>query len=293
MEPRLIEIAQDMSGFSQFIGSWLCRGNENIVVDVGPSRSVERLVKSITDLGIHRVDFVLLTHIHIDHAGGLAAFLEHFPMARAVCHIKGIRHLVEPSKLWKGSLDTLGDIARDYGPIAPVHEEKLIPHTEARVKGLEIIETPGHAAHHLSFSYEGNLFAGEACGIYLTIRGSEYLRPATPPVFLMQEFLRSIDRMLAMDDQPICFAHMGQAKSSHSLLRREREQLLRWHEIIKEEISKGGKSPIERCANCLLATDHELQAFEAMGPEEQGREKFFMANSVKGFLEYLSAHPGG
>jgi glyoxylase-like metal-dependent hydrolase (beta-lactamase superfamily II) len=293
MQPKLIEIQQDMPGFGRFIGSWLCQGNENIVVDVGPSCSVEQLVKSMTDLGIHRVDFVLLTHIHIDHAGGLAAFLERFPMARVVCHLKGIKHLVEPSRLWKGSLETLGEIAQIYGPIAPVHEEKLIAHTDARVKGLEIIETPGHAAHHLSFTYEGNLFAGEACGIYLTVRGSEYLRPATPPVFLMPEFLRSIDRMLAMDDQPICFAHLGQAERSHHLLRRERDQLLRWQEIIKEEISKGGESPLERCATRLLAADHELRAFEAMGPEEQQREKFFMANSVKGFLGYLSSQSGG
>jgi glyoxylase-like metal-dependent hydrolase (beta-lactamase superfamily II) len=287
MEPELIEIKQDRPGFDRFIGSWVCQGDKVFVIDVGPSRSVPKLLGSLSAKGIHRVDFVLLTHIHMDHAGGLAEFLDHFPMASAVCHSKAVSHLVDPSKLWLGSKKTLGDLADSYGPIRPVKKERLIPHAEARVEGLAIVETPGHAPHHLSFIIRDNLFAGEAGGIYLTGDGWEYLRPATPPVFFLKEFLGSIDRLLTSRDLPMCYAHFGKAESSHRMLKRERDQLLFWERLISEEMAKGDHRLTERCMEGLWREDPELKAFEAMSSTDQEREKFFMGNSIKGYLEFL------
>jgi glyoxylase-like metal-dependent hydrolase (beta-lactamase superfamily II) len=291
MEPTLIELRQDRPGFDRFIGSWLCPYDKTVVIDVGPSRSVTKLIDSLSVLGIREVDFVLLTHIHMDHAGGLSEFLDHFPMARAVCHSKAISHLVDPSKLWLGSQKTLGDLAEAYGPIRPVKKERLIPHTEARVEGIDIIETPGHAPHHLSFIIQENLFAGEAGGIYLAGKDWEYLRPATPPVFFLKEFLGSIDRLLTAKDLAVCYAHFGKADSSHRMLKRERAQLLFWEEIIREELAKGDHRLMERGMARLLAEDPELKAFEAMSSADQDREKFFMGNSIKGYLGFLQENP--
>ena len=135
MNPTLIELKQNKPGFRRFIGSWLITGRENIVVDVGPSNSTDQLIHSLTELGVDRIDRVLLTHIHIDHAGGLAPFLEHFPMARVICHEKAIPHLVDPSKLWAGTRKTLGpDLTDTYGPIRPVKRDWLVPHTEAKLR---------------------------------------------------------------------------------------------------------------------------------------------------------------
>ncbi len=291
MHPLLIELRQDRPGFDRFIGSWLCPYDKTVVIDVGPSRSVTKLIESLSVLGIREVDFVLLTHIHMDHAGGLAEFLDHFPMARAVCHSKAISHLVDPSKLWLGSQKTLGDLAEAYGPIRPVKKERLIPHTEARVEGIDLIETPGHAPHHLSFIIQENLFAGEAGGIYLAVKDWEYLRPATPPVFFLNEFLGSIDRLLTAKDLPICYAHFGKANSSHRMLKRERAQLLLWETVLREEITKGDHRLMERGMARLLAEDPELKAFEAMFSADQDREKFFIGNSIKGYLGFLQENP--
>ena len=79
---KLIEIEQNLPGFNQFIGSWFYRGNINFVVDVGPANSVFRLIDALTEMKVETIDYVFLTHIHIDHAGGLARFIAHFPMAR-------------------------------------------------------------------------------------------------------------------------------------------------------------------------------------------------------------------
>lgn len=287
MEPELIEIKQDRPGFDRFIGSWLCPFDKTIVIDVGPSRSLPKLIAALTARGVHRVDYVLLTHIHMDHAGGLAEFLDHFPMARAVCHSKAISHLLDPSKLWLGSQKTLGDLAEVYGPIAPVKRERLIPHTEAQAEGIDLLETPGHAVHHLSFIVRGNLFAGEAGGIYVRGEGWEYLRPATPPVFFLKQFLESMDRLLNARDLTMCYAHFGRADSSRHMLKRERTQLLFWEKIIREEMAKGDDLLMEQCLARLLAEDPELRAFNTMASADQEREKFFMGNSIKGYLGFL------
>jgi glyoxylase-like metal-dependent hydrolase (beta-lactamase superfamily II) len=284
---ELIEIRQRIPGFGHFIGSWVYRGDINFVVDVGPANSVSELIKTLWQMKIERVDYVLLTHIHIDHAGGLGQFLEHFPMARVVCHDKGIRHLVDPSKLWEGSRQVLGEIAEAFGPFRPVKEEMCIPHTQTAIEDLDVIETPGHAPHHLSFSYHENLFAGEAGGNYYSVQGMDYLRPATPSRFYLKVFLETIDRLMALKEQRICYAHFGDAPDSTRMLKRFRAQILRWKEVVQKEIAGGSDHLLTRCVDRLLKEDPDLKAFELMDPDMQDRERFFMANSVRGYVEFL------
>lgn len=283
----LIEIKQTIPGFDHFIGSWVYRGDINLVVDVGPANTVAKLIQALMRMNMEMVDYVLITHIHIDHAGGLAEFLEHFPMARVVCHDKGIRHLVDPSKLWAGSLKVLGEIAEAYGFPKAVKEKMCVPHTQADIEDLLVLETPGHAPHHLSFSYRGNLFAGEAGGNYYSLPDIDYLRPATPPRFFLKDFLGSVDRLTALEDQHICYAHFGEANNSRQMLRRFRAQILRWKDLIGKEMSGGFDDLVTRCMDSLLKEDPDLKAFELMDPDIQKRERFFMANSVRGYIEFL------
>ncbi len=289
MRELLIEIKQDMPGFNPFFGAWMCQDDLNFLVDVGPANTANRLIDSLVSLDLDRVDYVLLTHIHIDHGGALAELLDYYPMAKAICHEKGIKHLVEPSNLWAGSLSVLGDLAKSYGTPKPVAKERLIPHTECNLKDLMVIETPGHALHHLSYSYKDRLFVGEAGGNYLIVNGLEYLRPATPPKFFLDLFLKSIDRLLALEDQPIRYAHFGEATHSHQMLNMSRDQLIRWEAIIGELVGEGGddKEIIRSCVDLLLEKDPNLAAFGIMDLNIQSRERFFMANGVRGFVEFL------
>jgi glyoxylase-like metal-dependent hydrolase (beta-lactamase superfamily II) len=208
-------------------------------------------------------------------------------MARVVCHDKGIRHLVDPSKLWEGSRQVLGEIAEAFGPFRPVKEEMCIPHTQTAIEDLDVIETPGHAPHHLSFSYHENLFAGEAGGNYYSVQGMDYLRPATPPRFYLKVFLETIDRLMALKEQRICYAHFGDAPDSTRMLKRFRAQILRWKEVVQKEIAGGSDHLLTRCVDRLLKEDPDLKAFELMDPDMQDRERFFMANSVRGYVEFL------
>ena len=286
---KLIEIKQKLPGFNQFIGSWFYRGDINFVVDVGPANSVFRLIEALTEMKVETIDYVLLTHIHIDHAGGLARFLAHFPMATVICHEKGIRHLVAPEKLWEGSAKVLGEIAEIYGRLSPVEENYFISQNDTLNKDIVVIETPGHAPHHLSFVYNGKLFVGEAGGNYLNIRGKDYLRPATPPRFHLTTFLDSIEKLIQLEDMPICYAHFGKADSSHEMLKRNRDQILNWEKIIRKELLSDANDIVERCVESLLSDDPELNAFQHMESNVQKRELFFIQNSIKGFLQYLES----
>lgn len=287
MSYRLVEIPLDRPGFNGFFGAWVVDGPLHLLVDVGPSRSVERFLVQLDAMGVKRVDYILLTHIHLDHAGGLSRVLEAYPQARAICHRKAVPHLVDPSRLWAGSRKVLGDVANAYGPLAPVPRDALIPHDEACVPRLGVLETPGHAPHHLSFTYQGRLFAGEAGGNYLSCKGKEYLRPATPPRFLLEESLGSVDRLLNLEDQTLCYAHFGEAPSSRRMLARFREQLLRWHDLLREKAAARPEPGVAACTEWLLEKDPELKHFHDFPPEVRARERFLMENSVRGFLGYV------
>lgn len=287
MKTRLIEIKQDDPGFNQFFGSWVCKDDLTFIVDAGPASSAQRLIDGLHSAGINRIDYILITHIHIDHCGALADVLEEFPMAKAVCHAKGLKHIIEPENLWKGSLNVLGETAIMFGRPGPVPKERLIAHTEAAINDLMVIETPGHASHHLSFSYKNMLFAGEAGGNYFLLNNKEYLRPATPPRFFFDIFINSVDKLLDLNDQPIYYAHFGKAESSHRLLNRFRKQLFFWKKILGEEFQKGGDDILNRCIDLLLAKDSNLDVFNQMNSNAQRRERVFIGNAVKGFLGYF------
>ncbi|MCP4681764.1 MAG: MBL fold metallo-hydrolase [Desulfobacterales bacterium] len=289
MDVSLIKIEQDIPGFNNFIGSWVIQGDINIVIDSGPANTAGRLIDSLSSMGLDRLDYILLTHIHIDHAGALAELLDRYPRAKVICHEKGMKFLADPSKLWAGSLDVLGKVAGAFGRPGPVPRERLIPHRENPLKELLPVETPGHAPHHLSFSYGNRLFAGEAGGNYYSIKGDEYMRPATPPKFFFEVCLSSVDRMLALEDQPICYTHCGGADSSHRLLNMFREQLVRWKDIIRQlmESREHDKDLVERCIDTLLEKDPCMKAFSELDPDSQNRERFFLANSVKGYIGFL------
>ena len=260
-KPLHLEIDQNFSGFENFFGAWVVPGDVCLVVDVGPASSADRLLEILEKNSIDRVDYVLLTHIHIDHSGALADVLKRYPEARAICHAAGLKHVAEPEKLWQGSLSVLKDLAVKYGRPGDVDRARLIPHTENPVPGLVVYETPGHAPHHLSFTWQGRLYSGEAGGNLLRAGEKFYLRPATPPRFFLQTAVESVDKLLDLPDQPIYYAHYESAENSQVMLKRFRDQLLRWRDIIAEEAPSGGEGEEleQRCIQALLDKDRNCR----------------------------------
>ena len=287
-QPFRIDIDQERPGFEHFIGSWVFPGETRIIVDVGPARSADRLLVELARARVERVDWVLLTHIHIDHAGALAAVLERFPTAKAVCHAKGVSHMVDPARLWAGSRKVLGEMADVYGPPRPVPAERIIPHDQTRMDGLTILETPGHALHHLSYSWHGHLLAGESAGNFFKLQNATYMRPGTPPRFFLEQAVGSVEKMLNLPDQPIYYGHADMAPGSHGMLERYKRQLYRWRDLIAAEVAADSTGDLaERCVEAILENDPEVAAFAHLDSPKQARERYFFKNSIAGFLGYL------
>lgn len=289
----LISLPVPIRGFEGFIGAWLYDADPLILVDVGPAVSANQLIRAVSQLGLGPPEVVLLTHIHIDHAGAIGMITDAYPQAKVVCHPKGVRHLIDPEKLWQGSLATLGHIAKAYAPIAKAAPDQLIACDAFAHEGITCIETPGHAAHHVSYIIDDLLFAGEAGGVCLPLRDRQfYLRPATPPRFFMETTLESIDRLIAESPDKICYGHIGKQDDAAKMLMTHRRQLLDWYEMIQPFFleAKEDETAMNACAEHLLANDPLLKSFSDFPSDVQQRERNFIANSIKGYWGYLSAN---
>lgn len=285
--PGLFRIPLNLprEGFGGFIGAWILRrGGATVLVDPGPRATVQELLARLEEAGVRQLDALLLTHVHIDHAGGAGLVAERHPEARVVCHPKGIPHLADPAKLWAGSLQVLGDLARAYGEIAAVPAERLEWGTDLAFGGLRVqaLETPGHAAHHVCFRAGDLLFVGEAAGIRQEAPGGLYARPATPPPFFCEEFRASLLRAAEAGARGLCFGHGGYAPDAGETFRAALEQLDLWVRTVEEHVRSGAEDRPEDVLRRLLATDPLFARYRELPPGVQARERYFFGNTILG-----------
>lgn len=289
----LFDLDQDLPGYGGFIACWAYRDQRvRLLVDPGPRSTAAALCQRLRRAGWGEIDLVLLTHIHLDHGGGTAEVLDAFPQARWCAHPKGVDHLLEPSRLWRGSLTTIGRVAEAYGQPRPLPARRRIAVEDLPALGVDAIETPGHAAHHLSFVAGEVLFAGEAIATRLPLAdGRSYLRPATPPRFFPRVFAESLARLRRIEPEPaICaFAHHERAPGVRCWCERAQAQLERWLRVA--ERAAGRDEPdLDRLVAELLDADPDFGhgRFQALAPAVQERERFYAHNSLRGLLQAVA-----
>ena len=293
----LIDLDQPKEGYRKFLSSWLCRADGlTFVVDPGPRSTAEHLIGELARRGVTRVDFVLLTHIHIDHGGGAAEFLAAFPEARLYCHPAGVRHIVEPSGLWKGSLSVLGDVAEMYGAPRPVPAARIATEAEVSAAGFKVIKTPGHAVHHVSYLLNRTLFVGEAFGTRSSLpSGALYMRPATPKRFFLDQALASLDTLRALPVEPnlTAFAHYGSLPGAFAYADAAKQQLLLWVETARAAMATTTARP--ELDELVFAKLQEIDPiygqgrFGELAPEVRRRERHFLSNSLDGILGWIDS----
>lgn len=289
---RLYQIVLNppMDGFTDFICSWIYRGKKTFLTDTGPSVTAGDVLAALTDIGLETIDYILLTHIHIDHAGGIGEISAAFPQAPIVCHEIARPHLINPEKLWQGTVKTLGETGRAYGKITPVPEDRLIDARNFSSKTMTPILTPGHAPHHISFmADDGTLLAGEAGGVLIDFDAvSPYLRPATPPKFFMETSMASLDLLIDQQPRYICYGHAAMKDDAVNRLKAHKQQLQFWKDTISQEMRSGkGDRLIPGCIDRLVRSDPLMQGLSFAPEPVLQREKFFIRNSIKGFIGYL------
>lgn len=193
-------------------------------IDTGHNAAVPRLLEALDAIGLPReaVDWVIPTHVHLDHAGGAGLLMRHLPGARALIHPRGARHLIDPTALVEGARAVYGvEVVRQtYGTIEPIEAARVVEsHDGQRIplgsRELLLIDTPGHARHHHCIWDERSRgwFTGDTFGIsYREFDGADgaWIFPSTTPVQFEPEALRSsVQRMMAMQPQCLYPTHFG------------------------------------------------------------------------------------
>jgi glyoxylase-like metal-dependent hydrolase (beta-lactamase superfamily II) len=194
------------------------------IVDTGTHQAVPHVLSTMADLGLRpeQLDYVIVTHVHLDHAGAAGAFLAACPNAKLVVHPKGARHMIDPAKLVAGSIAVYGEaVFRDlYGEIVPAAAERVIEADDGfeldfRGRRLSFIDTPGHARHHFCILDAGSnsLFTGDTFGISyreFDVDGRPFIFPTTTPVQFEPDALHtSIDRLVATGAEAAFLTHYG------------------------------------------------------------------------------------
>lgn len=202
------------------------------IVETGTGNSLETIlaVLKLKGISVEKVQYVMPTHVHLDHSGGAGHLMQHFPNAQLVVHPRGARHMIDPAKLWQGAQAVYGEQAmqRMYGKIIPVEEGRILVVEDGNILDLNgrpllFIDTPGHARHHYSVFDEqtSGFFTGDTFGMaYQELSSSQlpYIMPTTTPVqFDPEAWYQTLQRYLQYKPERMYLTHYGMVEEVDSL----------------------------------------------------------------------------
>jgi glyoxylase-like metal-dependent hydrolase (beta-lactamase superfamily II) len=283
----------ETAGVKNFIASYILKGKSIAIVETGPTSSVSSILSGLKELNIKLEDiaYVAVSHIHLDHGGGVGTLLKYLPKAKVIVHQRGAPHLANPEKLWQQSRAVLGDIAEIYGKPEPVPEERIIAVSEGvtfdignNVR-LRVIETLGHASHHLSY-YEPlseGLFPGDAAGIYLN--EMDVILPTTPSPFRLDIALASLDKLASFKPKVLYYSHFGKAYDAVEKLRIYANQLKFWARTVKQGIEN--KERLEEISKRIIENDGAVQKAREYIKKHRILGETVLNESLQGFIDFL------
>jgi glyoxylase-like metal-dependent hydrolase (beta-lactamase superfamily II) len=295
----VFQIDTRMAGYDGITAGYLIRGDRPCLVETGTAPSAPTVRDALASLGIGPGDLatVVVTHIHLDHAGGAGDIAAMFPAADIVVHHRGARHLADPSRLMAGARAVYGAaLDRLFGALAPVPAERIIALEDTGTvdlgggRRLDSYYSPGHAKHHVGLvdSESGDLYVGDAAGVYLPETGD--VRPATPPPdFDLEVALASIGKFAALKPTRLLFSHYGPVTSITETLDRSVEEIRVWVEETRAA-RKAGLDLDHAVAMVRDRTNARYEAFRA-GADPAIAEKFDRisgtASNVSGIMHWL------
>jgi glyoxylase-like metal-dependent hydrolase (beta-lactamase superfamily II) len=234
----VFQIDTFMAGCEQVTAGYLIRAERPCLVETGTAPSAPLVRDALASLGVGPGDLatVVVTHIHLDHAGGTGDIAQMFPSAQVVVHERGAPHLADPTLLMASARMVWGDrLDALFGELAPTPAERIaaVDQTGSVDLGggrrLDSHYSPGHARHHVGLidSVTGDLYVGDAAGVYIPETGD--LRPATPPPdFDLDTALRSLRTFAALRPTRLLFSHYGPVGAVDETLRRAAEEINVW-----------------------------------------------------------------
>jgi len=236
-------------GHSQAIAAYLLRGEqEAALVEVGPASTVNTLLSALEQAGVppQQLRHLLVTHIHLDHAGALGVLMQQLPEAVCYVHPIGAPHLADPSRLIASASRLYGELMDTlWGPVLPVPSERIRAvrdgeRIEVAGRTLIALDTPGHARHHHAYLDEasGLLFAGDIAGVRMP--NTTYVRPPTPPPELdLEAWQTSLAKLRALPIRQLALTHFGVFADVTRHLDELEHRLLAWGEFTRQLVEQG------------------------------------------------------
>ena len=235
---EVFQIDTRMAGYSGITAGYLIRSDRPCLVETGTAPSAPVVKQALAELGVRPGDLatIVVTHIHLDHAGGVGDLARMYPDAEVVVHERGARHLADPSRLMASASLVYGDeLDGLFGKLAPTPPERIRAVERTGVvdlgagRRLESHYSPGHAKHHVGLidSVSGDLYVGDAAGLYVPETGDQ--RPATPPPdFDLDVALDSLRMFAALRPARLLFSHYGPVAAVDEVLDRSAEEIRLW-----------------------------------------------------------------
>ena len=278
------------AGHPRSIASALLRSDDCVVlVDPGPSSTIPKVREQLAAHGlrISDLDALLLTHIHLDHAGASGSLVRENPRLRVYVHSKGAPHMADPSKLLASAGRLYGDrMERLYGEFLAVPQANLdiIEGGETLSLGsrqLLVVYTPGHASHHVTYfdAFEGLAFVGDTAGI--AIEGHPFILPATPPPDIdLELWSNSLDAIAALNPKRLFLTHFSFSDHPAQHIASYRERLLRLSDLVGKILSQGMD---DAEASEMFIRSIADEAKQTLSPQEA--EHYFFSGGV--YLSWL------
>lgn len=253
-----------MHGEEEKMGACLIPGIRPALIDPGPANTAENVAGALGALGVTRLDSIVLTHIHFDHAGGAGHLAKRFPEATVYIHSRVARHLADPTQLSESVRSVWGEETEAlFGYPLAIPDQRIRGIEDGDTidlgdRRMEVIATPGHTRAHLAYldRETGTLFCGDALGVQLP--GSEVIRPSTPPMdFDLDDAIESIEKIKSIGPETVYMSHFGEAAPEPDRACDQAiEAIERWYEsfLHKREIAEDDEDLRRRFHACLEAT---------------------------------------
>ncbi|HXW87278.1 MAG TPA: MBL fold metallo-hydrolase [Streptosporangiaceae bacterium] len=301
---EVFQIDTRMAGYDGITAGYLIRGDRPCLVETGTAPSAPLVRDALATLGVGPADLatIVVTHIHLDHAGGTGDMAALFPAAEVVVHELGARHLADPSRLMASARLVWGDELDElFGALAPTPAERIRAVEQTGVvdlgggRRLESHYSPGHARHHVGLvdTVSGDLYVGDAAGVYIPETGD--LRPASPPPdFDLEVALASLRLFGSLQPTRLLFSHFGPVSAVAETLERSETEIRVWVEETRR--ARGAGLDLDHAAAMVAERTRQRYAILADGVDPELAAKYERTSStqanVAGIMRWLDKTEG-
>ncbi len=286
-------IDAQMYSIPKWGSAYLINEEKKALVDTGPATSANTVLDGIKKVGVRPedIDYIIVTHIHLDHAGGAGVLAGDMPRAQVVVHHKGSKHMVNPERLINSVIAAQGEEAMvRYGAVVPIETDRVKPVYDGDViklgesQLLQFIDAPGHAPHELCIheSRNNGIFTGDAAGIYVA---DEVSLPVTPPPnFDAELYINTLERLMKLKANMIYVAHFGISNKAQERLQLLIDKLRLWDDMVAEAVKEGRFDGVEERMMTQICA--ELEPVRETGSLHKYLTEFFAPLNIAGYMKY-------